>query len=287
MKITISLGGIIMKKFLKVGIVSLILGISIMFTACANVAVNENTGGSLSKIDEIKKAGKIVMGTSADYPPYEFINEVDGKIEYVGFDIEIAKAIADHLGVELEIKDMAFEGLLMALNADKVDFVMAGMVPKPERAEVVDFSKIYFLMRQRVLINAENKDIFKTVEDLAGKRIGVQKATTQEDAANEEIKDPQIKALDKIPDIILELRNNKIDAMVIEETSGRTYANKSEDLFLIEDVAFENEQGGTAVAVKKGNKELIEEINKILDTLMEDGSIEQFVTDAIEKVEEL
>ncbi len=276
-----------MKKFSKVAMISCLLGLIVLFTACANSAASNNTGDDLSKVDKIKKAGKIVIGTSADYPPYEFINEVDGKIEYVGFDIEIAKAIADSLGVELEVKDMAFDGLLMALNADKVDFVMAGMVPKPERAEVVDFSKIYYLMRQRVLINADNKDKFKTVEDLTGKRIGVQKATTQEDAANEKIKNPQIKALDKIPDIILELRNNKIDAMVIEETSGRTYVSKSDDLVLIEDVAFENAQGGTAVAVKKGNKDLLEEINKILDTLMDNGSIDKFVTEAIEKVSEL
>ena len=276
-----------MEKFSKVGMISCFLGIIVLFTACANSAASNNAGDALSKVDKIKKAGKIVVGTSADYPPYEFINEVDGKIEYVGFDIEIAKAIADSLGVELEVKDMAFDGLLMALNADKVDFVMAGMVPKPERAEVVDFSKIYYLMRQRVLINADNNDKFKTVEDLTGKRIGVQKATTQEDAANEKIKNPQIKALDKIPDIILELRNNKIDAMVIEETSGRTYVSKSDDLVLIEDVAFENAQGGTAVAVKKGNKDLLEEINKILDTLMDNGSIDKFVTEAIEKVSEL
>jgi polar amino acid transport system substrate-binding protein len=276
-----------MKKFSKVAIISFILGVAILFTACANSATSNDTKDTLSKIDEIKKAGKIVVGTSADYPPYEFRKEIDGNSEFVGFDIEIAKEIAKSLDVELEIKDMAFDGLLMALNADKVDFVIAGMVPKPERAKVVDFSKIYYLMRQRILINKDNIDTLKTVEDLSGKRIGVQKATTQEDAANAEIKDPQIKALEKLPDIILDLKNNKIDAVVIEETVGRTYASKSNDLMLIDDVAFKNEQGGTAVAVKKGNTDLVDLINNTLDTLMKDGSIDKFVTEAIEMVDEL
>lgn len=276
-----------MYKFSKVGLISFMLGAVLLFTACANTAVGSNSEQALSKLDEIKKAGKIVVGTSADYPPYEFVKEIDGESEFVGFDITIAKKIADSLGVELEIKDMAFGGLLMALNADKVDFVIAGMVPKPERAEVVDFSKIYYLMRQRIAIHADNKDTLKTVDDLAGKRIGVQKATTQEDAANAEIKNPDIKALEKLPDIILDLKNNKIDAMVIEETVGRIYASKNEDIMLIEDVSFENEQGGTAVAVKKGNTDLLDAINQVLDNLMKDGSIEKFVTEAIEMVDEI
>jgi ABC-type amino acid transport substrate-binding protein len=134
------------KKFSRImAIISFILVMALLFTACGkkvSTDVEENgdqlpVGTDINeppaddespKIKEIKQAGKIVLGTSADYPPYEFHKEIDGKDTIVGFDIEIAKAIAKDLGVELEIKDMDFDGLLLALNAGKVDFVIAPLL---------------------------------------------------------------------------------------------------------------------------------------------------------------
>ena len=183
-----------MKKFSKLFIASLIIGGILSLTACGNgggatTGGETETGGKevVSKIEQIKKSGKLILGTSADYPPYEFHKEIDGKDTIVGFDIEIAKEIAKDLGVELEIKDMDFDGLLLALNADKVDMVMAGMTPDPERIKVVDFSKIYYEAVHGVVINVANKDTFKTVEDLAGKKVGAQKGAVQEDIAVNEL----------------------------------------------------------------------------------------------------
>jgi len=274
-----------MKKFSKSAIISLIIGVAILFTACGNAtASNNNAEESLSKLDQIKKAGKIVVGTSADYPPYEFHKEVNGKDEIVGFDIEIAKEIAKDLGVELEIKDMDFDGLLLALNADKVDFVMAGMTPDPERVKAVDFSKIYYNAVHGIVIKAENKDILKTVDDLTGKKIGAQKGAIQEKIAEAEIKDLQLKSLAKIPDLILEVKNNKIDAVVMEKPVADSYVDKNKDLMLM-DVTFDDGEGGSAVAVKKGSTDLVNEINKTLDRLIKDGSVDKFVLEAIEMVD--
>jgi len=275
-----------MKKLSKMGVISMILGIIVLFTACANSTASNNAGEALSKVDEIKKAGKIVVGTNAYYPPYEFHKEINGKDEIVGFDIDIAKEIAKNLGVELEIKDMDFDGLLLALNADKIDFVIAGMTPTAERAKSVDFSKVYYKAVHGVVINVDNKDVFKTVDDLAGKKIGAQKATVQEEVAQVEIADVQLKSLAKIPDLILEVKNNKIDGLVIEKPVAKAYTDKNQDLMLM-DLTFEDAEGGSAVAIKKGNTDLLDEINKTLDTLMKDGTVEKFVTEATKMVDEM
>ena len=281
-----------MMKFSKTKILLLMMAVMLVLVACGgtdtngdvDVDIDQGQGSeqTMSKLDEIKAAGKIVLGTSADYPPYEFHKEIDGKDTIVGFDIEIAKEIAKALGVELEIKDMDFDGLILALNADKVDFVLAGMTPDPERD--VDFSKIYYRALQGVLINAENADKFKTVEDLYGKRIGAQKGTIQEKIAESEIQDLDLKGLAKIPDLVLEVKHNKVDAVIMEKPVAEAYADRHDDLVLM-DLTFEDAEGGSAVAVKKGNPELIEEINKILDRLMEDGSVDRFVVEAIEMVD--
>lgn len=289
-----------MKKFSRIAvIISFILIMALLFTACSkkvSIGVEENgaqppvdtdveqppADDESPKIKEIKQAGKIVLGTSADYPPYEFHKEIDGKDTIVGFDIEIAKEIAKDLGVELEIKDMDFDGLLLALNAEKVDFVIAGMTPKPERD--VEFSKIYYKALQGILIHVDNKDVYKTVDDLTGKRIGAQKGAIQEDLAKEEIKDLKLKALAKIPDLVLEVKHKKIDALVIEMPVAEAYAANNDDLFLMS-VELIDEEGGSAVAAKRGEKGLIDFANKTLDRLEEDGSIEKFVIEAVEMVE--
>lgn len=272
-----------MKKFSKMSIILMIMAALLIFTGCSKEATTDDVNDEVSsKLEDIKTAGKIVLGTSADYPPYEFHKEVNGEDKIVGFDIEIAKEIAKDLGVELEIKDMDFDGLILALNADKVDFVLAGMTPDPERD--VDFSKIYYKALQGVVIKADNKDVFKTVDDLTGKKIGAQKGAIQEKIAKEEIKDLELKALAKIPDLVLEVKHDKIDAVVMEKPVAEAYVDRHEDLVLM-DLTFEDGEGGSAVAIKKGNKDLVDEINKTLERLMGDGSVDKFVIEAIEMVE--
>lgn len=270
-----------MKKLSKIAVISFILVIAVFFTACGKTTTSTD-GEALSKVEQIKKAGKIVLGTSADYPPYEFHKEIDGKDTIVGFDIEIAKAIAKDLGVELEIKDMDFDGLLLALNANKVDFVIAGMTPDPERD--VDFSQIYYKALQGIVVNTENKDVFKTIDDLTGKKIGAQKGAVQEELAKSEIKDLQLKSLSKIPDLVLEIKHNKIDALVMEKPVAEAYVDKNDDLHLM-DLTLDDGEGGSSVAVKRGEQELMDLIDETLDKLIKDGSIDKFVIEAIEMVE--
>lgn len=264
-----------MRKFSRIAIIGLIVAMAVSITACGQKT-------EASKVDDIREAGKIVLGTSADYPPYEFQAEIDGKNTIVGFDIEIAKAIAEDLGVELEIKDMDFDGLLMALNADKVDFVVAGMTPRPDRD--VEFSKIYYKAVQGLVVHVDNKDTYKSVEDLKGKRIGAQKGSIQEDLIQEEVEDIDLKGLAKIPDLVLEVKHKKIDAVIMEMPVAEAYVANNSDLHLMP-IELIDEEGGSAVAAKKGQTELIGLINETLDRLEKDGSIERFVIEAVEMVE--
>lgn len=230
------------------------------------------------KIDEIKAKGKIVLGTSADYPPYEFHKEIDGKDNIVGFDIDIAKAIAADLGVELEIKDMKFDGLLAALVADDIDFIVAGMVPTEERKQSVDFSNTYYQAEQKMLVKAENADKVKTVEDLKGKVIGAQKSTIQEEIANTKIEASEVKALSKITDLVLELQNDKVYGVVLVGPVADAYA-KQNPAVAVPAISFGREDG-VAIAINKGNEDLVTAINTTLDKLMKDGSIDKFIGDA-------
>ena len=254
----------------------------------ASVSEGDSDSGSQSDAEQtedtlsrVKKAGKIIVGTSADYAPYEFHTLIDGKDTIVGFDIEIAKEIAKDLGVDLEIQDMSFDGLLQALNSDKVDFVIAGMTPNEERKKSVDFTDIYYTAQQGVMVRAEDKDKYKAIEDLKGKKVGAQSATIQEDIVKEQMSDSQLVSLAKIPDLVMELLNKKVEAIVVELPVAKGYVNNNDKL-AISDIEVMDDTGGSAIAVKKGNQELVDLMNKTLKRLQEDGSIDRFVAEANE-----
>ena len=234
------------------------------------------TGGLLDKVLSSKK---LVLGTSADYPPYEFHAVIDGKDSIAGFDIELGKAIAKDLGVELEIVDMSFDGLLGALYTGNIDLVIAGMSPDEERKKSVDFSDIYYQATQSALIRAEDVGAYTSIASLAGKKIGVQLGTIQEDIANEQIKDPTVTALTKIGPLVLELKTKKVDAVIMETIVAEKYAANNPDL-VIAPFAVEYEEQGSAIAVTKGNEDFLEAINGTIAKLISDGSIDAFVADA-------
>lgn len=247
---------------------------------------DEKTAEKASTVDRIKKSGKLVLGTSADYPPYEFHKSINGKDTIIGFDVEIAKEIAKSLGVQLEISDMKFDGLLAALKTGKVDMIISGMNPTEERKKSVDFSKIYYNANQFVVVRAEDKDKVKSLVDLNGKKIGVQKSSVQESLAKDQIKDAQLKSLGKIPDIVLELKNKKVDAAVIEGPVAKFYTDKNKDL-VITDAAFnvKAEEKGSAIAIQKGSDDFLKVVNDTLDRLIKEGKIEKFVIEATNQVE--
>lgn len=231
------------------------------------------------KLDVIKDNGKVVVGLSADYAPYEFHAMIDGKDEIVGFDVELAKEIAKDLGVELEFKEMEFESLLAALKADKIDMIISGMNPDEKRKKQIDFSDIYYESRHGVLVKAEDVDKYNTVDDLSGKNIGAQLGSTQQEIAETEVEAGNLQLLANVNNLILELKTGKVDALITEEPVAKMALENNPELALSA-ISFDAEGGGNAVGIAKGSPKLVEAVNKTIKRLQESGELDKFIIDA-------
>ena len=277
-----------MKKKISLLMV-LILVLSSLLVACgknnegtANAAEKENTTEVESyTLEGIKKKGKIIVGTSADYPPFETHALVDGEDQIVGFDIEIAKYIADELGVELELVDMDFDKLLGGLETGMLDMVIAGMNPTPEREKEANFTDIYFETTHSVLIHKDSASEITSPEDLKGKSIGVQIGTTQEKVAKT-IENAEVLSLNLNADIVMNLKTKKIDCAVMEKVVAESFAKANDDLMVVEGITLDSGAEGVAIAVKKGNDELTEKLNEILADAKAKGLIDKWFVEANE-----
>ena len=256
----------------------------VMVSALAISVVGCGKESKQATVGSIKENGKLVIGMSADYPPYEFHKEIDGKDEIIGMDISIAKDIADDLGVELEIKDMDFEGLLVALQSNKIDMVISGMTPNDERRENADFSDIYYTAKHGFIVREGEEAAFKSVDDFKGKKIGVQKGTIQEKLVKEMLPDNELKALGKVTDLILDLKNNKVDAILVELPVAEFNCKKNKGI-KITDVIIEDKDGGSAIAMNKNSDELIAQVNKTIARLKEENKVDQYFSEANSLVE--
>ncbi len=230
------------------------------------------------RIQEIKDSGKLVMGTSADYPPFEFHTKIDGEDTIVGFDIAIAQKVADSLGVELEVVDMAFDSLLISLNNGDFDMVMASLTPDPERSKAVDFSDKYYQGSQVVLVRAEDADKYTTKESLEGHKVTAQKGAIQVPLAIDVAGEENVVQLVKVGDMVTELLNDKVDAVFLDSVIAAGYQAMNEDLVMV-DIGIEYESDGNCVAVKKGDTDLVAFINDVLSKMSED-EINQLLLDA-------
>ncbi|MDZ4906989.1 transporter substrate-binding domain-containing protein, partial [Clostridium perfringens] len=144
---------------MKKGIIKKILAVTVVgVMSFGLISCGGKSSKSANKLADVKEKGKLVVGLSADYAPYEFHIMKDGKDEIVGFDVEIAKEIAKDMGVELEIKDMKFDSLVAAVPTGKIDMVISGMSPTEERKKAVDFSDIYYVAEHGMVVRAEDKD---------------------------------------------------------------------------------------------------------------------------------
>lgn len=227
-------------------------------------------------VKEIKEKGKLVMATSADYPPYEWHLMKDGKDEIVGFDVEIAKAIAQEMGVELEVKDLDFDGIIPSIASGQADIGIAGMSATPEREEAVNFSIPYFENEQVVLVRKEDADKYKKVEDFAGKVVGAQTGSVQESTVRENFpKDVELKSLSKLNNLAMEVKNKTADALVISKSSGAQYAKQFPELVAIDPGV--PKEPGVCVTMKKGNDALTAYVNQVLQKLIDEGKIKEWI----------
>ena len=228
--------------------------------------------------------GKLTVATSPDFAPYEFyaIDE-SGNANLAGFDMALAQYIADYLGLELEVIPMDFDGVLAEVTAGNVDLGMAGLSPDPERMEAMDFSDIYYMGGQSLVVHKDNKDKWASIEEMndASVTIGAQLASIQYDLAVENTPDADIVQLAKVTDVVSELLGGKLDAGYIETVVAESYAKNYPDLYIAFDVPYEVE--GSAIGVVKGNEGLLAGVNKAIAAALADGSMDDFVAQANEQ----
>ncbi len=253
-----------------------IIGISLASALCVTLASCKSSS-STDKLDAIKKAGVLVVGTSADYPPFEFHKQQNGQDKIMGADVEIAEQVAKKIGVKIQWQDMDFDGLLPALQAGKIDMIIAGMIDTPEREKAVDFSHKYYLSSDEAIIRKDDLSKYSKLSDLSGKHIGVQLGTTQQDDMKKWLPSGDYVALGKDTDLILELKSKKVDAVILEEPIVKAYVSQNSDLTTA-NISFPKATQGPAIAVQKGNdKEFLSTINSVVDGLVSSKKVDNWV----------
>ena len=242
-----------------------------------------NTQNNTDSISKIKEKGKLVLATSPDYPPYEFKTIKDGKLEIVGFEVEMAKKFAEKLGVDLEIKEMDFKLVIESVKKGEADIAMAGISPTPQRAEQVGMTEGYYKSEQTALIRAEDVDKYTSKDSLKGKNIGAQMGAIQVKIA-QSVDGATVKELPLVTALLADLKTKKIDAIVMESAVAKQYAMGNPE-FKLANFVFESDSESSVLAVKKENTDLLEFLNKEIEQMISDGTVNKLVVDAMDITE--
>lgn len=230
--------------------------------------INSLSDEGIAAAKAIIANGKLVLGTSADYAPFEFHTEINGTDTIVGFDISIAQYMAEQLGVELEIVDMSFDNLLISLNKGDFDIVLAAMSSNEERAKAVDFSNEYYLSNNVILVQKQNADKYTTKESLQGVSMAAQKGTVCETRAKELAGESSVVSLVKVQDMVSELLAGKVKAALLDKPVASGYVIMQDSLEMV-DIGLVAEEG-MSVAMKKDSAGLTELVNCMLSQLTEE-----------------
>ena len=233
--------------------------------AASSEAASETETAELSTVEP----GKLIMSTNAAFPPYEMTTDSG---EFEGIDIETAQAIADKLGLELQIDDMDFDAALLAVQQGKSDMVMAGVTVTDERQNVMDFTDSYATGIQSIIVK-EDSDI-ASVDDLAGKKIGTQRGTTGYLYCSDDFGDENVVAYDNGLTAVQMLNNGQVDCVVIDNAPAKEFIAANPGLKLL-DTAYVEES--YAIGIGKGNTELKDAINTALEELKADGTLQAIV----------
>lgn len=259
-------------------------------SAAGSEAAESSEGeGRLAKI---KEAGKITMATSPDFAPFEFKDISSGQVEYVGCDIELAKYIADKIGVELEIQPMDFAAVQAAVTSGSVDMAIAGMSYTEERAENMGLSHGYDYDRgdmpstQGILVMADQVESYQTAEDFAGKKVAAQNGALQQGLVTEQLPDAQMETITTVNDGIMMLQTGKVDAVAVATSVGEPMIENYPELQFA-GFWFETDDEGNVVGVPKGEDALLEVVNEAVDEVMEQGLYTQWHDEAVEKAKAL
>ena len=234
-------------------------------SAASSEAASTSAAAELTTVE----AGKLTMATNAAFPPYEMTTDAG---EFEGIDIDTAKAIAEKLGLELQIDDMDFDAALLSVQQGKADIAMAGITVTDERMAVMSFSDSYATGIQSVIV-PEGSDI-ASVDDLAGKKIGTQRGTTGYLYCSDDFGDDAVVAYDSGLTAVQALNNGQVDAVVIDNEPAKAYVESNPGLKIL-DTSYAEED--YAIGMNKGNTALLEAVNAALEELKADGTLQAIV----------
>lgn len=276
------------KKFLAL---TLAMALGLGLTACGSNGANSSASGSNndasnSSVDSSNAGEKktLVLGTSADYPPFEFHILQDGQDTIVGIDVFVAQQIAEDMGAELEIVDMNFDNLLTLMAQGNCDMVLAAMESKPERLDAADCSDPYYTDLPPVIVTkAENASLYSSLEDFSGKSVGAQTGTTKADIITNQMTGANPVLLTTVGDLINQLVYDKVDAVVLDGAVANKYVESNPDLAIVESISLGDSMEPYRVWVAKGDpKGLLDDINASIATMTENDSLVDFIDKANE-----
>ncbi|HEL2422075.1 TPA: transporter substrate-binding domain-containing protein [Streptococcus suis] len=235
---------------------------------------------SQSALDKIKEKGTLVVATSPDYAPFEFQALVDGKNEVVGADIMLAQKIADELGVKLEVSAMSFDNVLSSVQNGKADIAIAGLSYSEDRAKVFDFSESYYQISDVLLIKKDSANSLTSIDAMSGKTLAVQKGSTQEAYAQENISQANLISLTLMGEAVNELKSGKVDAILMDSPVAAGYVSQNSDL-AVASVEFPTiDENSKVIALPKGSAELKTAIDKVIAEVKASGEFDTFLEKA-------
>ncbi len=264
---------------MKKGILKKIFALAMVGTMSLSLMACGNKE-EVDLLSKIKKEGKLKVGMSVDYAPYEFFIMENGEKKTVGLDISLVSEIAKDLGVEYEIQEMEFSTICDATRNGIIDLGVSGLSVNEERKEVIDFSNIYFQAEQGILINKNNSETIKSIDDLKGKKVGAKNGSTQATLA-QGIENADVKLLAQVPTLIQDLIAGNLDAVIVELPVADIQAIVHEELAVAKEKINDTSGGGSAIALPKGQATLLEAVNKTLERLESEGKIQEFYKEAI------
>ena len=250
-----------------------ILALVLALVLCASMVcvASAETTSEKTALEKVLAAGKLVVGTEATYPPYEYL---DDNANFAGCDIWLAQQIADALGVKLEIVDQAFDGIIPAVQAGGADIGIAAFTITPERAEVIDFSDMYETSAQLLIVKAGNGEKYADKESLKGLKVGAQLGTIQSSLVESALPDSELFELDTYPNLALETVNGNIAGFVVDYAVGMAMVNSSDGALEVAKFEFSAEEAsfGKACVVAKGADDLLAKVNEVIAKVTADGS---------------
>lgn len=257
-----------MKKNVLKSILAVVLCMVMVFGVVA-CGAKDDTTPSTSQGEEqeegTEKKEVLKVGLSGDYPPFEFYAETENGRELVGIDVELAKYIADKLGMELELTDMSFDGLIGSLDEGKFDLVISGMTIKEDRKCL--FSDPYYVADQALLVKAGNEDKYASLDDLKGEKIGGQMGALQQELAEQYAGDTA-QIVTNVQDMVMMVAEGKLDGMFCENGVALSAIAKNSDL-AIATLEIPTEKNELGICIQEGNEELLEIINPIVAEVVE------------------